>query len=118
MSEEKTPVGTKTKIYWSHSEKYKIANWVPEIKEAGHITRPEESLTFHSHIKTTDDKKMQRFIEGSRGFGYECIEVASLEEARKLTAQQNQMKRVSKLMSTDISRQEVDVATLQNETAM
>ena len=103
--QEKQASKSNARVYWSKAEKHQIKNWQREIKEAGSIKQPEQPLRFSGHTKVTDDKKMQKFIETSREFIAGAVRlVGSIDEANRLTEQQGQMKQVTTLMSTDISR--------------
>ncbi len=58
-----------TVYFFARASKYKVANWVKEIKgQNGNITQPESSLGFEDNLFITDDPAKIKHIRESKGF--------------------------------------------------
>ncbi len=73
-------------IFVAPAEKYRIGNFVPEIKTGGHIDKHEEEIPFEGHIFLAKNKAQAVFVRDSRGFGSEAFEVKSIKEAHEYIA--------------------------------
>ena len=92
----------KERHFWAKPKGHQIANWKKEVRAGGHIESPEMPMRFSAHMKSTSDKKEIKFILASMSFrDGQVIEVESVEAGQILTAQVEQMLRVTTISSTD-----------------
>lgn len=92
----------KERHFWAKAKGHQIANWIREKKDGGSIVQPEMPMRFSQHMKSTSDSKEIKFIKASVSFrDGQVIEVDSVEAGMKLTAQVEQMLRVTTISSTD-----------------
>lgn len=87
-------------IYWTGAKGYRIANFRPEIKQAGEIVQAEQPLVIHGHVLQTDDPEKIAFVEKSNAFSAgRIVRVDSLKEAemrtRKLQHEASQAQQVN-----------------------
>lgn len=108
ISEESTThenLSPKTRIYWAVPKGMQLANFQPEVKQAGSIIQAEAPLVFVDHVHVTDDPKEQGFIENSDAFKSGKIKkVSTLAEAAKLTQQVGAIRQVREIESSHIER--------------
>lgn len=57
-----------TVYFFAQASKYKVANWIKEIKQNGQIVQPEGSLGFEDNLLITDDPAKIKHVRESLGF--------------------------------------------------
>lgn len=101
-------IDNKTKIFWSRARQLVIGNFVEAEYSGGKLIRPERGLRFYANIFTTAIQKEIDFIRDSNAFECgDCREVETMEEARKLIAQQNALKGVKHTEVVDITSTDI-----------
>ena len=101
-------IADKTVIFWSRASRLTIGNFVEAVYSGGRLITPEQGLKFYGNVLTTEDPKRIEFIRKSNAFECgDCREVASMEEARNLTAQQNALKGIKPTQVVDVTSTEI-----------
>ena len=87
-----------TVVFFAPAEKYSIANFHKEEKQAGVIVRPEGSIAFTRHLLITNVEEEITFVRKSNAFRAGIIkECKNMTEARELVLQVMAVKSVTEI---------------------
>lgn len=84
---------SKEVVFWSRAKSCRLANFKEEKRDGGRVTQPESSIRFYENIYVTSNPEEIDFIRHHTAFANGDVrECASMQEARKLTAQKEAVK--------------------------
>jgi len=105
-------------MFWSVPKELRIDNFLPEKRDgAGNVIQRAQAIEFHGHLLITGDPKVIEYVKNSDSFkSNTCVQVSSLQEAQRKTAEHNSLMQVKTVESSAISKTDIDIAADGTET--